>query len=102
MYPIYPNYPSRTPPAPSLINPGFVYDVHMTTGGGEKMNKELRNLIGLLVEQGFDVKPTKRGHFTVRRAGEYVTTLAGTPSDYRGSKNSRAALKRHGFTPQRE
>lgn len=67
------------------------------------MDKELRELIGLLIEQGFDVHRTKGGHYTVRKAGQYVVTLAGTPSEHRGSKNARAALRRHGFAdPKRK
>lgn len=62
------------------------------------MNKELKKLVALLESQGFDVQPTRKGHYTVRNAlGEYVTTLAGTPSEYRGGRNALAALKRHGF-----
>lgn len=61
--------------------------------------KELRELLGLLTEQGFVVSRTKKGHYTVRKAdGTYVTTLAGTPSDHRGTANSRAAIRRHGGT----
>lgn len=63
--------------------------------------KNLERLIGVLVEQGFDVQRTRKGHFTVRTAdGEYVTTLAGTPSDSRGTKNALSALRRHGFDPK--
>lgn len=59
------------------------------------MNKELRELIGLLVSEGFVVRATKRNHYTVRTAtGAYVTTLASTPSDHRGRKNANAAIKR--------
>ena len=61
------------------------------------MNKELRALVGLLVEQGFDCKVTKRGHVTVRTAyGEYVTTLSGTPSDHRAHANAKARIRRAG------
>ena len=60
------------------------------------MNKELKELIGTLVEQGYSVKRTKRGHYTVRAEdGTYVTTLAGTASDHRSIKNARADIKRH-------
>lgn len=62
--------------------------------------KELDRLIGVLIEQGFDVKRTTKGHFTVRtESGEYVTTLAGTPSEYRGWRNALSALKRAGYEP---
>lgn len=65
------------------------------------MKKEVRELIGLLVEQGFDVKVTRKGHFIVRKNGQFVTTLAGTPSEYRGSKNALSDLRRSGFKPKR-
>ena len=41
---------------------------------------------------------TGKGHWLVRNAnGDFVTTLAGTPSEYRGWKNALAKLKRAGF-----
>ena len=71
---------------------------HSGTLGGMADNKQMRQLVGLLVEQGFDVKLKKNGHYEVRTAeGEFVTTLAGTPSEYRGWKNALATLRRHGF-----
>jgi len=61
-------------------------------------NKQMRQLIGLLIEQGFQVTLKRNGHYEVRTAeGEFVTTLAGTPSEYRGWKNALATLRRHGF-----
>jgi len=67
------------------------------------MDKELRLLLGTLTEQGYTVKRTKRGHYTVRAAdGTYVTTLAGTPSDHRSRKNARADIARHQRTQQGE
>lgn len=59
------------------------------------MNKELKELVALLKREGFDVRPTRNGHYTVRSVtGEYVTTLSGTPSDHRSHKNANAAIKR--------
>lgn len=62
-------------------------------------SKETRELIKKLKRQGFEVEPTKGGHYTVRKDGRRVATLAGTPSDGRSMKNVLAALKRAGFQP---
>lgn len=60
--------------------------------------KEIRELIKALIAQGFTVSPTRNGHYTVRdRNGGYVTTISGTPSDYRATKNAIARLRRAGF-----
>lgn len=63
------------------------------------MNKDLKKLIQVLRAQGFDVAVTKRGHHTVSKDGRYVTTLPGTPSDWRSLKNAIAKAKRAGFRP---
>lgn len=61
-------------------------------------NKDIRQLVGLLVEQGFQVTLKGNGHYEVRNeAGEFVTYLAGTPSEHRGWKNALATLRRHGY-----
>lgn len=60
--------------------------------------KALTQLLGILVEQGFTVTLKPNGHYEVRTpSGEFVTVIAGTPSEYRGFQNARAALRRHGF-----
>lgn len=61
------------------------------------MHKELRALIGLLVEQGFEVRRQGNGHYRVTRDGNFVVVLAATPSEKRGNLNARAALRRAGF-----
>lgn len=62
------------------------------------MGNDMTRLIKALREQGFVVTRTGRGHWLVRNAdGDFVTTLAGTPSEHRGWKNALATLRRAGF-----
>jgi hypothetical protein len=61
------------------------------------MRKELRKLIKALEDQGFDITVTTKQHYMVWLDGEFVTTLPGTPSDWRSLKNSIAAARRFGF-----
>ncbi|MFF2184594.1 hypothetical protein [Streptomyces sp. NPDC058155] len=61
------------------------------------MNKEVRDLIKRVEAQGFEVTRTKKGHYMVRKGGEPVTIISGTPSDHRSLKNSKAHLKRAGY-----
>jgi len=62
------------------------------------MGNDMTRLIKALREQGFVVTRTGKGHWLVRNAnGDFVTTLAGTPSEYRGWKNAIAKLRRAGF-----
>ena len=60
-------------------------------------NKDLRKIIQALEEQGFDVERTRKGHHRVFLDGIWVTTLPGTPSDWRSFRNALAAAKRAGF-----
>ena len=62
-------------------------------------SKELRKLHKQLVAQGFEVQRSNRGHLVVLLNGVRITTVSGTPSDYRSWKNSMAYLKRAGFKP---
>lgn len=64
------------------------------------MDKTLKKLVKELEAQGFTVRTTKRQHLMVSRNGRPITTLAGTPSDWRSLKNGLAALKRAGFKPR--
>ena len=61
------------------------------------MDKDLKKIVKALKAQGFDVEQTKRGHVIVSRDGRFVCAFAGTPSDWRGIKNSIAAARRAGF-----
>lgn len=61
------------------------------------MDKELKKIVRALIRQGFDVDRTKKGHLRVYLDGVWVTTLPGTPSDWRSFKNALAAAKRAGF-----
>lgn len=62
------------------------------------MGNDMTRLLKALEDQGFVVTRTGRGHWLVRNGeGDFVTTLAGTPSEYRGWKNALAALKRAGL-----
>lgn len=67
------------------------------------MAKPMTTLLNQLEAQGFDVKPTKSCHYSVRKNGEFVTVLASTPSEYRGWLNSITRLRRAGFVdPKRK
>jgi len=61
------------------------------------MNKDLKKLVKALEAQDFEVRATKRQHLKVSKNGRWVTTLPGTPSDWRSMRNAMAALKRAGF-----
>ncbi len=63
--------------------------------------KDTRELVKALEEQGFEVAPSKGGHFIVRKDGRRVSTLAGSPSDHRTWLNTIAALRRAGFVWKR-
>ncbi|MEO3976754.1 hypothetical protein [Streptomyces sp. CAU 1734] len=75
--------------------------------------KDLRQLRAKAEGQGFRFLPTKSRHFRVyfvrveSTAGQeevlqFVTTMPSTPSEYRGLKNAKAALKRFGFVEETE
>jgi len=67
-------------------------------------NKKYRELLGLLVEQGFQVNLKNSGHYEVRSApteenpkGEFLTTMSATPSEHRAWMNALALLRRAGL-----
>lgn len=60
--------------------------------------KDSRQLEKKLIESGFTVRLTSRGHLLVKRGNTLITCFAGTPSDSRSWKNSLAPLRRVGFT----
>lgn len=59
--------------------------------------KNLLQLEKKLIEAGFTVRLTSRGHLLVKRGNKVITCFAGTPSDPRSWKNSLAPLRRIGF-----
>lgn len=61
------------------------------------MHKDLAKLVKALDKQGFTTRLTGKGHVTVTKDGQWVTTLAGTPSDWRGWRNAIARLRAAGF-----
>jgi hypothetical protein len=62
------------------------------------MGNDMTRVLKALKDQGFVVTRTGKGHWLVRNGnGDFVTTLAGTPSEFRGWKNALAALKRAGL-----
>jgi hypothetical protein len=61
------------------------------------MDKDLREIVKALVEQGFDAQLSSKGHVIVRRDGRIVATFSGTASDWRSMRNGLAAAKRAGF-----
>lgn len=66
---------------------------------GGNVATDYRKLVRALDRQGFTTTRTRRGHFAVRRDGLIVAVLAGTPSDWRSTRNVLAQLRRAGFTP---
>ena len=60
-------------------------------------NKDLDKILRALEDQGFNVRRTKKGHWLVTKDGQFVTTFASTPSDWRTDKNSLADCKREPF-----
>lgn len=61
------------------------------------MHKDLRKIIKELEAQGFEVRVTKKQHLQIRKNGQHVTVLAGTPSDHRSWRNGLAQARRAGF-----
>jgi len=61
------------------------------------MDKDLKIIVKALIEQGFTVKNSNRGHIIVRKDGMFVTVFAGTGSDWRGLRNGIADCRRFGF-----
>lgn len=55
-----------------------------------------KDLIRLIDKMGFERELNGNGHYTIRRRGRYITTLAKSPSDNRTTKNGIAALRRAG------
>lgn len=60
-----------------------------------KVSKELKALLKVAEDKGFQVAETRNGHVRVLYANQVVTVFAGTPSCPRSFKNSYAPLKRH-------
>lgn len=61
------------------------------------MDKDVKKILEALVDQGFEVRITRKGHAEVRRDGRKVATFSGTASDWRAVKNSIADARRAGF-----
>lgn len=60
--------------------------------------KDVERVVRTAREQGFLVDRTRAGHWRIRSGdGEFITTLPGTPSDYRSLLNGLARLKRAGL-----
>ncbi|MBM4469834.1 hypothetical protein GS982_20560 [Rhodococcus hoagii] len=60
--------------------------------------KTIKAILKEAEAQGFTLKVHTNGHISAYKDGVYAATFAGTGSDYRGAKNSLAALRRAGFT----
>jgi len=57
-------------------------------------DKETAAVLADAKASGMTAEKTRNGHFKVMHEGKVVTTLASTPSEYRGNKNAKAAVKR--------
>jgi len=62
------------------------------------MDKDLRKLLKAIVAAGYVVVINRKGHPEVyTQDGTWITTFAGTPSDWRSTANALRPLKRRGF-----
>lgn len=60
-------------------------------------SKERRELFKRIVAAGGELRLAKSGHWKVYVNGVLKTTVAATPSDYRGRRNELANLRRCGL-----
>jgi hypothetical protein len=69
------------------------------TGGHRPLRrKDLRAVVAAIRAQGWRLDPCGTGHVSVYDAdGRYVTTFAGSPSDWRSDANAMADLRRAGL-----
>lgn len=65
------------------------------------MDKETKKLIKELRKQGFRVDEMGKHPKVYSPNGEWITTLSGSSSDWRGLKNATAELKKHGYRHKR-
>jgi len=61
------------------------------------MDKDTKGVMNEMLRQGFTAKTTSKQHVVIRKDGRFVTTLAGTGSDWRGLRNAIADARRFGF-----
>jgi hypothetical protein len=62
------------------------------------MDKDLRKLLKAITDAGYVVVYSRKGHPMVyTQDGEYVTSFAGTGSDWRGELNGLRELRKRGF-----
>lgn len=63
------------------------------------MDRETRRLVRKALDAGWTLKHRKRTAHVQLLApdGSGIVTVASTPSDHRGLKNTRADLRRHGL-----
>ncbi|SLG91961.1 Uncharacterised protein [Mycobacteroides abscessus subsp. abscessus] len=64
-------------------------------------DKDMRKVAKALVEQGFTLTRSSKGHVIVHKDGKLVTTFSGTASDHRSYRNALAAARRAGFVWRR-
>jgi hypothetical protein len=57
-------------------------------------SKELNKIVKQLVDDGFEIRRTSKGHLRVSWQGRPVTTFPGSASDFRSMKNCMADNKR--------
>ena len=66
--------------------------------GAYSSNKEVRNIIKQVEEQGYTTKNTSRGHVQIYdQKGNYVTTMSGTPGRT-GMSKTKDLLRKRGLT----
>ena len=60
-------------------------------------------LLEMAWEQGCDIQPTKKGHYTVYTPDEKsIIVVPGTPSDHRGLRNVRSLFRQAGLNISRK
>lgn len=61
-------------------------------------SREIRAILTAAAAHGFQITKTRKNHYLVTTAaGQFITTVPGTPSDHRAHLNCVAALRRAGL-----
>lgn len=61
------------------------------------IGNQTKDLLKTLEEQGCEIVHTKKNHYKIFFNGQWITTLPGTPSDWRSLRNCIAPIKRAGL-----
>lgn len=61
------------------------------------VDKDTRKVLKALMEDGFTVRKSSKGHPLVFKDGRLIATLSGTASDRRSYQNGLSKLRKAGF-----